>query len=130
MGLIGGVVLAADVDRITVFLHGSQIPEAYDIGCLHVLHIAIGLEDEVIALLLNLKSKLDLADAMSVADVRGRSDAEVRWVLDERLCPSLFLAFSTAIFSYSSHTFAVFPGVHGGVRGSLKGELVLANGDG
>jgi hypothetical protein len=62
-------------------LQGSHNPEAYDIGCLHVLHMAIGME-EVVVLLRNLKSKLDLAEAMSVADVRGVSEVEVRCVLD------------------------------------------------
>lgn len=44
---------------------------------------------------------------------------------------SLFLTFSTARLSYSSQSFAVgFRGVHGGVRGSLNGDVVLASGDG
>lgn len=44
---------------------------------------------------------------------------------------SLLLAFSTALFSYSSHNFAVFAGVlGGGGRGSLKGESALASGEG
>lgn len=81
VGLEDVVVLVEDVDRITVFLQGSHNPEAYDIGCLHVLHMAIGME-EVVVLLRNLKSKLDLAEAMNVADVRGVSEVEVRCVLD------------------------------------------------
>ena len=42
---------------------------------------------------------------------------------------SRLLAFSTARLSYSSQSFAVFPGVHGGGRGSLNGEAVLASGE-
>jgi len=75
------VVVAGDVEMMNVFLQGSQIPEEYDIGCLQVLHIAIGMEDLVV-LLLNLKSKLDLAEAIRVADVRCVSEAEVRCGLD------------------------------------------------
>lgn len=50
----------------------------------------------------------------------------LRWVLTtavSRLC-----ALTTARFSYSSHSLSVFPGVHGGGRGSLNGEIVLASG--
>jgi hypothetical protein len=77
---------------------------------------------------LNLKSKLvrvvepsfDLLPLpMSEADERCGCDACV--VL------SLFLAFSTARLSYSSHSLAVFAGVDGG--GSLKGEVVRASGE-
>jgi hypothetical protein len=42
---------------------------------------------------------------------------------------SRLFAFSTARRSYSSHICAVFPGVHGGGRGSLKGEIVRASGE-
>lgn len=42
---------------------------------------------------------------------------------------SRLFAFSNAHFSYSSQSFAVFPGMHGGGRGSLKGDLFLASGE-
>jgi hypothetical protein len=42
---------------------------------------------------------------------------------------SLLLAFCLACFSYSSQAFAVFAGVHGAGRGSLKGEAFLDRGD-
>ena len=100
------------------------------IGCLQDLQIPICVDDDVVVLLLNLKSKLDLAEAITVAEVRGKSEAELRCDCDACEFPSLLLAFSTAFFSYSSHSFAVFPGVLGGVRGSLNGEIVLARGDG
>lgn len=113
-----------------VFLHGSQIPEAYAIGCLHVLQMATVVDGEVVALLLNLKSKLDLAEAITVAEERFTSEAEERCG-DIVVCElrSLLLAFSTALFSYSSQSCAVVPGVLGGVRGSLKGDVVLASGE-
>jgi hypothetical protein len=129
VGLIGGVDAPEDVDRTMVFLQSSHIPEVYVIGRLQVLQMAIGAADDAVALLRNLKSKLDLAEAMIVADVRGRSDDEVRCGLDASRLPSLLLAFSTALLSYSSHSFAVLPGVLGGVLGSLKGDPVLANGE-
>lgn len=94
------------------------------------LQIATVDDDAVVALLLNLKSKLDLAEAITVAELRDRSEAEERDICDPCELPSLLLAFSTALFSYSSQSFAVLPGVVGGVRGSLKGDVVLASGDG
>jgi hypothetical protein len=87
-------------------------------GCLQDLQIATVDVDDAVALLRNLKSKLDLAEAITVAELRDRSDAEERWVCDPCEFPSLLLAFSTALFSYSSQSFAVLPGVVGGVRGS------------
>lgn len=42
---------------------------------------------------------------------------------------SLLLAFSIALLSYSSHSFDVSPGVFGGVRGALNGDVALASGD-
>jgi hypothetical protein len=42
---------------------------------------------------------------------------------------SRLFAFSTAHFSYSSQSFAVFPGMHGGGRGSLNGDFFLASED-
>lgn len=50
-----------------------------------------------------------------------------------RLVPhavSRLRAFSTARRSYSSHSCAVLPGVQGAGRGSLKGEVVRASGEG
>jgi hypothetical protein len=119
-----------DGERTIVFLQGSQIPEAYAIGCLQDLQIATVEADDAVALLLNLKSKLDLAEAITVAELRGRSEAEERCGCDPCKLSSLLLAFSTALFSYSSQSLAVFPGVVGGVRGSLKGDVFLASGDG
>jgi hypothetical protein len=92
--------------------------------------MAIGALEVAVALLLNLKSKLDRADAITVAEVRGISDAEERCGCDTFRFPSLFLAFSTALRSYSSHSLAVVPGVAGGVLGSLNGDIVLASGEG
>lgn len=92
--------------------------------------MATVVEGDVVARLLNLKSKLDLAEAMTVAEERFISDAEERcgetvvWELR-----SLFLAFSTALLSYTSQSCAVVPGVLGGVRGSLNGDVVLASGE-
>lgn len=77
-GLSGGVDSPETGVRMIVFLQGSQNPEAYAIGCWQVLQIATVFEGEIVALLLNLKSKLDLAEAMTVAEVRGRSEAEER----------------------------------------------------
>ena len=57
------------------------------------------------------------------------SEAEHRWGCNDGKDSSLFLSFSTAVLSASSHNFAVFAGVQGGGRGSLKGDLVLASGD-
>jgi hypothetical protein len=50
---------------------------------------------------------------------------------DDLLCGrrSLDLARSTARRSYSSHNIAVFLGVHGGVLGSVKGDVFLASGE-
>lgn len=92
--------------------------------------MASGVDVSVVALLLNLKSKLDRAEAITVAELRGKSEAEERCGCDTCEFPSLFLAFSTALRSYSSHSFAVVPGVLGGVLGSLNGEIVLASGEG
>lgn len=99
-------------------------------GCLQNLQLATFEGGDADSLFLNLKSKLDLAEAITVAELRGISEAEARCGCDPRDCPSLLLAFSTACFSYSSQIFAVFPGVVGGVRGSLKSDGVLASGDG
>jgi hypothetical protein len=92
--------------------------------------MATGAPEVAVARLLNLKSKLERAEAITVAEVRGRSDAEDRCGCDTCAFPSLFLAFSTALRSYSSHSLAVVPGVVGGVLGSLNGDIVLASGEG
>jgi hypothetical protein len=92
--------------------------------------MATVVEKDAVALLLNLKSKLDLAEAMTDAEVRGKSEAEERGGDNACELHSLLLAFSTALLSYSSQSSAVFPGVLGGVRGSLKGRSVLASGEG
>jgi hypothetical protein len=113
-----------------VFLQGSQIPKEYPIGSLQVLQIATVFEDDAVALLLNLKSKLDLAEAITVAELRGKSEAEDLCGRDACESRSLLFAFSTALLSYSSQSLAVVPGVVGGVRGSWKGEVVLASGEG
>jgi hypothetical protein len=99
------------------------------IGCLHVLQMATAVEEDVVSLLLNLKSKLDLAVVTVAIEECGMSEAEHRWGCDDGRDRSLLLAFSRAFFSYSSHSFAVFAGVQGGGRGSLIGDLVLASGD-
>ena len=57
-------------------------------------------------------------------------DAEPRCGWDDCEARSLLLAFCLACFSYSSHALAVFAGVHGAGRGSLKGEAFLDKGAG
>jgi hypothetical protein len=84
---------------------------------------------DVVCLLLNLKSKLDLAVVTVAVEECEMSEAEHRWGCDDGRDCSLLLAFSRAVFSNSSHNFAVFAGVQGGGRGFLKGDLVLASGD-
>jgi hypothetical protein len=59
-GLRGGVVSPLGVGRTMVFLQRSHIPEAYVMGCLHVLQMATVFEGVATCVLLNLKSKLDL----------------------------------------------------------------------
>jgi hypothetical protein len=86
--------------------------------------------DDAVARLLNLKSKLDRALAITVAGLRDSSLAEDRCGCDPFESRSLLFAFSTALFSYSSQSLAVVPGVLGGVRGSLKGDVVLESGEG
>lgn len=57
-------------------------------------------------------------------------DAELRCGGVDCEARSRLFAFCLACFSYSSQTFAVFAGVHGAGRGSLKGEAFLDKGDG
>jgi uncharacterized protein YdiU (UPF0061 family) len=74
-----------------------------------------------------LKSKLD-RDVEAEQRIFPMSEAELRRGCAVFAFLSLFFAFSTAILSYSSHSFAVFAGVHGGGRGFLNGESVLVSG--
>jgi hypothetical protein len=74
-----------------------------------------------------LKSKLD-RDVEAEQRMFPMSEAELRRDCAVFAFLSLFFAFSTAILSYSSHSFAVFAGVHGGGRGFLNGESVLVSG--
>jgi hypothetical protein len=97
---------------------------------LHVLQIATVVDADAVALLLNLKSKLDLAEAITVAELRDSSVAEYLLGRDDCVSCSLLFAFSTAFFSYSSQSLDVVPSVLGGVRGSSKGDVVLASGEG
>ena len=57
-------------------------------------------------------------------------DAELRCGRGACEARSLLLAFCLACFSYSSQALAVFAGVHGAGRGSLKGDAFLGRGDG
>lgn len=123
-----------DVARIMVFLQRSHIPEANVMGCLQVPHMATVVDGVATRALLNLKSKLDLmivvAGMECISSSLPTTDAEERWGLITSVVPSLLLAFSKALFSYSSQSFAVFAGVHGGGgRGSLNGDIVLASGE-
>jgi hypothetical protein len=86
--------------------------------------------DDAVALVLNLKSKLDLAEAITFAGLRESSLIEERCGCDPCESRSLLFAFSTALLSYSSQSLAVGPGVLGGVRRSWKGDVVLASGEG
>jgi hypothetical protein len=111
-------------------LQGSQIPDEYPIGCLHVLQIATVVDDDAVALLLNLKSKLDLAEAITVVELRDGSVAEYLFGRDDCKSCSLLFAFSIAFLSYSSQSLAVVPSVLDGVCGFSKGDVVLASGEG
>src|SRR5437763_753578 len=100
-------------------------------GCWHVLHVDTVVDGVAACARRNLKSKLDLdvdlsgcGRAVLVFGAVGDKTFDV-WV-----CVSLSLAFSTACLSYSSHNCAVFDGVVGGGRGSLKADGVLVNGIG
>lgn len=99
-------------------------------GCLHVLQVETVVDGVAMCPFLNLKSKLVLVvvGKIPLPSVALMSEAEDRCDFVLRVC-SLFFAFSTALLSYSSHSLAVFPGVHGGGRGSLKGDVVLARGE-
>jgi hypothetical protein len=127
-GLRGGVVSPASEGTTMVLVQRSQTPEVYVIGVWQVLQIVI---DGIAACArLNLKSKLDRVVEPSF-DLRPfpMSEAEERCGLGACVVRSLFLAFSTARLSYSSHNLAVFAGVQGGGRGSLNGDVVLASGE-
>lgn len=69
--------------------------------------------------------ELDERDALPTSE-----DAELRCGWEDCEARSLLLAFCLACFSYSSQALAVFAGVHGAGRGSLKGEAFLDKGDG
>lgn len=125
--LRGGVVSPLGDAMTMVLLQRSHIPGVYVIGCLQVLQTDRVVDGVAACPLLNLKSKLDLVDIVSTALLE--SEVDERWDCEVFEVLSLFLAFSTALFSYSSQSFAVLPGVHGGGLGSLNGEFVLANGD-
>lgn len=133
VGLIGGVISPLGGAMMMVRWQRSHMPEAYVIACLQVLQVDTVVDGVAACPLLNLKSKLDLVVVGSAAFESSPpiSDAEDRcgWGGDVLEAQSLFLAFSIALFSYSSHNLAVFAGVHGGGRGSLNGDDVLARGE-
>jgi hypothetical protein len=129
-GLSGGVVSPVGEGKIIVLVQPSQTPELYVMGCWQVLQIATVVDGVAACARLNLKSKLDRVVEPSV-DLRAlpMSEADERCGCGAWVVLSLFLAFSIACLSYSSHSFAVLAGVLGGGRGSLNGEVVLASGE-
>jgi len=100
-------------------------------GCLHVLHVETVVEGVAACPRRNLKSKLDrvVVGSGPLPSVPLMSEAEERCEWEALAVLSLFFAFSTALRSYSSHSLAVFAGVHGGGRGSWNGDVVLARGE-
>jgi hypothetical protein len=130
-GLSGGDISPVGEGKIMVLVQRSQTPELYVMGCWQVLQIATVVDGVAACARLNLKSKLDRVVEPSV-DLRPlpMSEAEERCGCGACVVLSLFLAFSIARLSYSSHSLAVLAGVLGGGLGSLNGDVVLASGEG
>lgn len=98
-------------------------------GSVQLLQIATVVEGVAAWPRLNLKSKLGLVGDPSF----GRQSLPLFGIVRRGGCDgcvflSLFLAVSTACLSYLSQSVAVFAGVPGGGRGSLKGDGFLACG--